>query len=86
MSKNFKQSKYNKNKKKERFNSEERERIENKTKENNMKCIVSKPNHANLFVASDWGNPLVWASQGHDDFQDGTSPPLCPPSQASLCG
>ena len=59
---------------------------ENTTKEKNMKRIVSKPNHANLFAASDRINPLGLATYGHDELQNGTSPPLCPPGQASLGG
>ena len=35
---------------------------------------MSKPNHANLFAASDRGNPLGLATLSHGDLQDGTSP------------
>ena len=49
-------------------------RKDEKRKENKMKCMISKPSHANLFAASDRSNPLDLATHGHGDLRDGSSP------------
>ena len=49
-----------------------------------MKCIVSRPNHANLFAAFDRRNPFGLTTHGHDELQDGTSFPFYHPGQAFL--